>query len=48
MVFAPAVGSAGSLIFYPDGSSNGGQLELPGQKHIDVRWTDSRIEVRDD
>jgi prepilin-type N-terminal cleavage/methylation domain-containing protein len=46
--FAPAIGTASTLLFYPDGSSNGGRLELDGNKHLVVRWSDGRVEIADD
>lgn len=36
--FTPAIGSGASLILYPDGSSNGGQIDLNGRMLLTIDW----------
>lgn len=41
--FAPTIGSAENLIFYADGSSNGGALMKDNREIIKIRWIDGAI-----
>lgn len=41
--FKPAIGSAKNLIFYTDGSSNGGVLTKDNRETIKIRWIDGMI-----
>ena len=38
--FSPVIGSDKYLMFYADGSSNGGELHLTDGKKITIRWID--------
>ncbi|MEZ5708566.1 MAG: prepilin-type N-terminal cleavage/methylation domain-containing protein [Blastomonas sp.] len=41
--FRPAIGGADSPVFYPDGSSNGGTIELASGQTIELRWIDGAM-----